>query len=98
MNPYNTITDDWIYLVILISFAVMFFHQSWANLIQKKVSSFSIDRLIILLSEKFANEKNKIETMKLSKDPKRIVFQGLIALFAFIGFLRNIFEWITKHF
>jgi len=90
--------DKWIQLFLFALFALIFLQQSWANLVQRKISMLSIDRLVIFLSENFANHKNKIETRRLSKNPKRLTIQGLIALLAFLGFLRLIFEWIDKHF
>jgi hypothetical protein len=72
----------------------MFLHQTWANLIQRKVSNFSLDRLILVLSEKFANPKNRVETRKLSKDPKRLTIFGLFSLLAFLGFVKVIYDLI----
>ena len=90
--------EEWIYLIFIILLSIMFFHQSWANIIQRKISIFSFDRIMLILSDGFANSKNRMETRKLSKDPKRLLISGLIALLAFMGCIREIINWYKKFF
>ncbi len=89
---------EWVYLIFITLLAIMFFHQAWANIIQRKVSIFSFDRIMLILSDRFANSKNRRETRRLSQDPKRLLISGLIALLAFIGFIKEIINWYTRFF
>ncbi len=89
---------EWVYLIFIVLLSIMFFHQAWANIIQRKVSVFSFDRIMLILSDRFANSKNRMETRRLSNDPKRLLISGVIALLAFMGFIKEIINWFTKFF
>jgi hypothetical protein len=91
-------TEEWVYLIFITLLSIMFFHQAWANLIQRKISKFSFDRLMLILSDSFASSKNRMETRKLIKDPKRLLISGLIALLAFMGFITEIIKWLKNFF
>lgn len=97
MNTSSITSGDYFQLFLFIFLALTFFHQFWANVIQKRISIFSIDRIIVFLSDIFASHKNKIETRKLSKDPSRLIMQGILALLTFLGFLREIYKWVLEH-
>jgi hypothetical protein len=90
--------EEWVYLIFITLLSIMLFHQAWANIIQRKISKFSFDRIMLILSDRFANSKNRTETRRLSKDPKRLLILGLIALLAFMGFIKEIINWFMKFF
>ncbi len=96
MQSNSIPTEEWGYFFFIFALGIMFLHQAWANLIQQKVSKFSIDRLMILISDSFASPKNRAETRRLSKDPKRLLIFGLFSLLAFLGFVKIVYEWIIQ--
>jgi hypothetical protein len=98
MNKHILDGEEWAYLIFLTFLGIMFLHQAWANLVQHKISKFSFDRILLILSENFASPKNRMETRKLIKDPKRLLISGLIALLGFLGFVQEIIKWWKKLF
>jgi len=93
----NIKSDDWIILLVYILFGFIFLQQAWANLIQKSVSMFSLDRFAIVISELFANKEHKAETRRLSKDPTRLRMQGILALLFLLGSIREIYKWLIEN-
>ena len=85
------------FFIFLILLSLMFFYQAWENLINKRVSKFSLDTLIIFMSNAFANPTIQNRTLKQSKDPKRLFLMGLFALLVFIRGSIEIYSW-TKNF
>jgi hypothetical protein len=92
----NILFGDWLFFFSVLFLAAMFLYQAWANLVQRKVSNFSIDRLMLVLSEKFASPKNRAETRRLSKDQKRLIIFGLLSLLYFLACVKTIFAWIQQ--
>lgn len=98
MNQNILDSEEWAYFIFITLLSIMFLHQAWENLIRHRVSKFSIDRLLLILSDNFASSKHRMETRKLSTDPKRLLIFGLMALLGFMGFVQEIIKWLNKFF
>jgi hypothetical protein len=88
--------EEWAYLIFIAFLAIMFLYQAWANLVQRTISKFSFDRILLILSDNFASPKNRMKTRELIKDPKRLLISGLIAMLGFLGFVQEIIKWWKK--
>lgn len=91
-------TIDWLFLAFLIMALLMSLHQAWENFFNKRISRYSVDRLILYLSDNFASTENRSRTKQLSKDSKRLFLLGVYAFLTFVESIHQIYKWITKNF
>ena len=94
----NTFTSfHIIFFSILVTLSIMLLYQAWENIVNRRISKCSLDALIVLLSNKFANPTNRARTQKLSKDRTRLFVFGLFALLASIRGGMLAYSWMIKY-
>jgi Trk-type K+ transport system membrane component len=86
-----------IFFVFLVALSIMFLHQAWENIVNKRVSKYSLDALVVHLSNQFANATNRARTQQLSKDPKRLFILGFFVLLASIKGVMEAYSWMIKY-
>ena len=85
------------FFLFLVTLSLLFFYQAWENIVNKRVSKYSLDALILFLSNNFANPTNRANTQRLSKDRTRLFLFGMFCLLASIkGFIES-YSWMMKY-
>jgi hypothetical protein len=98
MENYTVTNLDWFYLISNFVVALLCYGQSLVNLVQKKVSRFSIDALAFWLVISFGSERTKQRAIEYKNNPKRILLIGIYAILLASGCSYNIIYWIQTHF
>jgi hypothetical protein len=94
MTTISPTLSDWLFLGIYVITVLICIPQSWINLKERRISSFSFDALGYFLVIKFAGTKSKQRAKALTKDYKRIQLLGLFAVLLALGALYNIYNWV----
>jgi len=93
----NTVTPlDKFFLGLYVFITLMSIYQACVNLFFGKISSFSIDAILLYLILKFGDEKARKRTQIFSKNVDRIMLLGVYAALTAIGGIYAIIDWFEK--
>ena len=83
-------------MLIAIAFvlAVMFFHQAWENIVNQRVSKFSLDALFVTLGLRFGTHAMRKRIRNVIRSPARMRWAGMYALALALTSLALMVIWL----
>jgi hypothetical protein len=79
---------DWMFVIIMMLMAIIFFAQAYTNLVRGRNSSFGIDALNAwLYRKKVRGTNNKKVVRAMIEQPERLKRMGINALLFGVGFV-----------
>lgn len=88
---------NWVFLGIYFLITILSSYQAWENLVNKRISKFSFDALLLLLIFTFGDDKTRKRARATEKDLTRITALGIYALLAMVGGVYVIVQWFNKY-
>ena len=76
-HPYPI---DWLFLGLNVIFTIMFLAEAWVNIIDQRVSSFSLDAVLLYLVKNIGTRKSKQNARAFPRNKAEIIFLGSCAL------------------
>jgi hypothetical protein len=87
---------DWITLTIFCLLTTMFLYEAWVNLIDHKVSRFSLDTLIVYILQRVGTKKTKQNAKVFPRNKTEIILIGIWVFGAGLKGIQEIVIWIDK--
>ena len=85
------------FFFFLVMLSIVLLYQAWENIINKRFSNYSLDGLIVFLSNKFANLEIRARIHQASKDKKRLLILGLFSFLASVKGFMSAYSWMMKY-
>ena len=84
-------------LVFLFLITLMFLGEAWVNIINKRISTFSVDALILFLVQRIGTKKTKANARSFPRNKTEIIVLGICALYAGLKGVQEILIWLNNY-
>ena len=88
---------NWFFLSLYCLGAIMFLAEAWVNIINQKVSKFSIDAFLLFLAQRIGTRQMRKNAKAFPKNKWDIIFVGIWVLLGGIGAIQEIVIWFNKY-
>ena len=88
---------NWITFAVLCLLTIMLLYEGWVNLVNQKVSRFSIDTFLVYILQKIGTEKTRRNVRNFPRNKAEIIVLGIWALLAGLKVIQEIVNWIEKY-
>ena len=89
--------SHWITLAIFCFLTIMFLYEAWVNLVNQKVSRFSVDGVLVYIFRRVGTKKTRKNAKDFPRNKGEIIFFGICALLAGLKGILEIIAWIGKY-
>ncbi len=87
---------DWFFMLLTGLLVIMFFYQAWENIVNRRISRWSLDALGVSLGYRFGSDRTRERIQKVTRTPKRMFLAGIYALGLGLAMLYVFFQLLGR--